>query len=135
MLYHFKKRKYPINLLQKAFDKVRVLNRQKLLDVDMKVDDTTMEEPPIVPLLTKYYPNCDPITGFVGRNWGILQRSSTTKDLSTCRLVAGYKHTKNLRDILVHAKIKKRKERVTDQPLMLTVNKCISGRAADIVMH
>ncbi len=91
------------------------MNHQKLLTVDKNVNEATTEDPPIVPLLTKYYPNCDPITGFVWRNWGILQRSSTTKDVSNCRLVIGYKRTKNVRDILVCAKFKK--------PLGSTTNK------------
>ena len=62
MLYHFKNQKYPISTLQKAFDKVRVLNRQELLKEtdDKDTEENAVDEPLIVPLLTKYYPNCDP---------------------------------------------------------------------------
>ena len=79
-------------------------------------------------MLTSFYPNCNPLSGIVKKNWGILEHSSTTKDISKYRLIVGYKRTKNLRDILVNAKIKPRQgsgETSTGKPLCETTNKCI----------
>ncbi len=127
LLYHFRRWKYPDKVLQNAFDRAFRQSKESLLHVDDEVSESIVA-PEISVLLTKYYPNFDPITKMVKRNWGILKRSSTTKELSKSRLIVGYRRTKNLRDILVNAKIKTREtsgETFTGKPLCETTNKCI----------
>ena len=54
----------------------------------------------------------------------IIQRFLTTKMLSKCRLVVGYRRPKNLRDLLVRAKIPVAKSQNLQLPRCMTTNKC-----------
>ncbi len=54
-----------------------------------------------------------PFTAIIHINWPILRRFSATKELSEKRIIFGYRKEKNLKDMLVHAKL----------PLVQTVNK------------
>ena len=107
LLAHSRHRGYPLETLQLAMDKVKNLNRMDVL-ADYKQEEETppdKEKENIVSLLTTYTPQCDDLAKLVKKNWGIVQRSSTTKQLAKARLVVGYRRPKNLRDQLVRARL------------------------------
>ena len=85
LLAHFQRRGYPVEVLQQAMDKVKELNRQNLLDIYNPAEEEApdKEREKLVSLLTDYTPlpsQCDDLVWIVRKNWGIVQKSSTTKD-------------------------------------------------------
>ncbi len=77
----------------------------------------------LVSLLTDYTPQSDDLAKLVKKNWGIVQRSSTTKNLAKNRAVIGYRRPKNLRDLVVRAKISQHSN-IERAPLSTTKNCC-----------
>ena len=90
-----------MDTLKQAFDKVKCLNRVDLL----RADNDLKEAEEVMALVTTYLPEFQELPKIVKRNWQLLERSSTTKKLSDCKLVVSYKRPQNLKDILVRAKL------------------------------
>ena len=70
----------------------------------------TDDEEAIFYLITTFNPMNDHLRDIVLKNWGILKRSSATKDLSMKKVVFGYRKCPNLKNILVRAKLKLKRE-------------------------
>ena len=79
------------------------MNREKLLSPPessaktMNLDNTF--------LVTTFNPDCTPLRDIVQQTWPVLGRTNTTEALFAKKPIFGYRRNKNLRDILVHAKI------------------------------
>ena len=101
----FFKRGYPIELLEKAATRARDLDRSELLKItlgDVKTIDTDM-----IYLITTYHPHDNNLKDIIYHNWEILGKSQATEELYHKRLRCGYRRPKNLRDLLVRAKVKR----------------------------
>ena len=122
ILYHFTKRGYPLDILQTALDKVHPIDRRTLLTAK----DTDGETEEIVALTTMYIPQFEELPRLVKKNWTLLQRSSTTKKIGDKKLITSYRRPKNLRDILVRARLPKitNEDRSAETPLCEHANKC-----------
>ena len=56
-------------------------------------------------LISTYHPHCNYLKEMVQKNWNLLGRNSTTEFLYQKRLICGYRRPKNLRDLLMKAKV------------------------------
>lgn len=80
----------------------------------------------MIPFITTYNPDFTSHKKIVEEDWELLPRSSTTKDLSEHGILFGYRRPKNLRDILVRAKVRPATG-IADQktkPKMKDIRKC-----------
>ena len=84
--------------MQKVIEKDRIT----LLEKKIKVDDKNMNNNLF--LTCTFRPNYQKIPTLVKKNWDILARSCTTKDLHTKDLKIGYRRPKNLKDFLVRSR-------------------------------
>jgi hypothetical protein len=102
MCRHFLRRNYPINIIEEALIKVRRLDRQELLK---QKTAPTKEANRNLFLITTFTPQDNKLSHIVKKNWSILGRTSTTQDLYNYNVIFGNRRNKNLRDLLVHAKL------------------------------
>ena len=116
ILHHFQERGYPLELLQHALDKVMPLDRMLLL----KATHETENEDDIVALVTTFVPQFSDLSTIVKRNWALLERSSTTKKMVGNKLIVSYRRPKNLKDILVRARLPKLRENNNDKTMKTT---------------
>ena len=72
--------------------------RQKARDLNRA------EQIPTVLVFT-YQPNFGGLQEICKNNWDLLKRSTATKELSEQKIIYGYRRPKNLKDILVRAKL------------------------------
>ena len=98
---YFLKRNYPTELLKEAAILARSKNRSELLQQKDKVNDDQDR----VFLITTYHPHDRSLVDIFHTNWSILGRSLTTEFLFKKKLMCGYRRPKNLRDLLVRAKV------------------------------
>ena len=98
---HFLRRKYPLDLIKEAALKARELDRDQLLSLKNK-EPTTNEN---VFLITTFHPYDNTLREIFFKNWKQLGRSPTTDFLQRKKLMCGYRRPKNLRDLLVRAKV------------------------------
>ena len=124
ILAHFQRRGYSVETLQAAMNKVKVIKREDLLRE--KTEEEEKQTDQVISIITSYTPQCNELPTLVKKNWGIVQRSSTTKNLAKRRLVVAYRRPKNLRDILVRAKLPDNNgtNNETSLPLSESANAC-----------
>ncbi|MCP3929684.1 MAG: GIY-YIG nuclease family protein, partial [Bacteroidetes bacterium] len=99
---HFQRRNYPIDLLVQAFELAKSKSRTELLNkpkIEEKLDNQT------VYLTTTHHPSSNFVPNLVRKNWPILGRNNTTMFLHNKKLISGYRRPKNLRDLLMRAKV------------------------------
>ena len=100
---HFKRRHYPMDLIEDAIIRARRLDRDVLLHPTTPAPPTTSMENLF--LVSHYNPDTSPLKEIVNNHWSLLGRSSCTESLYNKSVIYGHKRNKNLRDILVQAKI------------------------------
>ena len=108
---HFLRRGYPLSTLDKALSRVSTFTREQLLatDQDPPLDpdsDTPQTEQKKVFSITTFNPTGNPNKHILQNNWNMLGKSRTTLHLFEHRIIHGYRRCPNLRDKLVHAKLK-----------------------------
>ena len=103
ILFHFQKRGYPLDLLNKSLQRCLSHSRDELLSPLQHSDEKDDKSFILVTTFTLNFPAFEQI---VKRIWDLLVRSST-KQLYESRIMVGYRRPKNLRDMLVRAKIPK----------------------------
>ena len=125
LIYHFQCRGYPDNILQEGFIRAGEQHRINLLTEVRKSRDPNSD---IVMLTIDYVPGMTALQEITRRNWCLLERSSTTKDLAKCKMVVGYRRPKSLRNILVSTKIRREEPakpgRDDQRPLSTHANAC-----------
>ena len=104
----FLKRNYPIELLEKAAERARSLDRLMLLEPH--IGNTTTQDSDAIYLIMTYHPHDNSLKDLIYHNWEILGKSLATEELYHKKLRCGYRRPKNLRDLLVRAKVKRRPE-------------------------
>ena len=117
----FKIKNYPEKILQEALAKVESLNRNELIKKKEKQNRNPQEENTF--LTCTFRPNYQKVPKLVKKNWDILARSATTKNLHRTHLKIGYRRPKNLKEMLVKARTNYHPE--TDKS---PSNKCCEGR-------
>ena len=113
---HFVLRGYPSQSISKAFIKALDTPRDTLLTPKDK--DPTDVVPNI--LVTTYNPGFSGLKNVVTKNWDILGKSCTTRNIHNVSVLSAFRRPMNLNDYLVRAKLKP--ENKTSAP---TDNKCL----------
>ncbi len=107
MLEHFKRRGYPSSILDEASSKALQIERSTLLISKTKTTDK------IIPYVAEFNPSGPKINQAVQGNRRMLQHSSAGSELLEHRFLIAHKRPKNLRDILVRAKLPNNKPNKT----------------------
>ena len=105
MSKNFIKAEYPANVIRKAFSRVFHTDRTTLLNPSVKEEDDPNEGEERTFLITTFHPNFRECDKVVQQNWDILEKSSSTRPLLNLKLIKGNRRAKNLRDILVRARL------------------------------
>ncbi len=98
---HFIRRNYPSSIIDEAIELARSKNRPDLLKSVHKNEDSQNK----VFLITTHHPEHNFVPKLTKKNWPILGRNNTTMFLHKKELICGYRRPKNLRDLLMRAKI------------------------------
>ena len=93
---------YPKKLVQEALIKAQEKNRETLLEP--RLPPVGEKEFPLVSVST-YQPNFGGLEKIIKKNWDILSRSTATRNLNEKRVIFAYRRPKNLKDLLVRAKL------------------------------
>ena len=96
-------RGYPINILLSAQDKVRLLNWDNLLESTATLE--TQENSQRFFPITSYHPEGNILKQVISTSWDLLSRSCATRDIHDSKIIYGHSRNKNLRDLLVKAKV------------------------------
>jgi len=100
---HFHRRGYPSSIIEDALIRARRMSRDDLLNPQPKVVPS-LETQPLFAIST-YTPGEQPLRNIIQDNWPILGRTNTTANLHSKETIFGYRRNKNLRDLLVGAKL------------------------------
>jgi len=121
MCKHFHRRKYPSDLIEKAVIDVRRKDRSELLKPKIEPLAEIQTNPDLflisIQIISTYNPGNNPLNKIVKDNWPLLGRTNTTETLHCSRVVFGHRRNKNLRDILVHAKLGSGNKSKTVKPM------------------
>ena len=99
----FHKANYPDDIIQTGFNKAYYLDRSSLLHKETS-NNKTKDDPKIF-LITDHHPSFRAVLDIVSNNWDMLDNSSSTRPLLQIPVVRGFRRPKNLRDLLVRAKL------------------------------
>ena len=105
LAFYFHKADYPSELLQLSFERAYLQDRKTLLVNQDKDNDKRSHENSLF-LITTYHPTFNEVNRVVSSNMDLLDKSSSTRPALQAKLIRGYRRCKNLRDILVRAKLK-----------------------------
>ncbi len=108
--------------------KVAMVTRSDLLEKERTLGPTRdmkkrLQENSLF-LITTNSPEYSGINDLVRENWDILKRSSTTKILAETRIIFGYRRPKNLKDLLIQAKLPALNQPKRRVPHCEFANKC-----------
>ena len=96
---------YPIALRNSAFERARANKRTDLLQPKGKGVGEKGNEKKRTFLTTTYIPSFDGLRTQVSKTWDLLDRANSTRPIHERGLTIGYRRPKNLRDILVKARL------------------------------
>ena len=98
-------RNYKPKIIQDAFVRIRGITREQAL---MRVEKKGNERKP--PPVVTYHPSLPPVAKLVRKFWGVMTKENPgLKKIFKAPSVVAYRRSKNLRDMLVRAKLAKRK--------------------------
>ena len=100
----FHKAHYPDDIIQSGFDKAFQTNREDLLKRPSNRNKDDKSDPPLH-LITDYHPSFRAVLDIVSNNWDMLDNSSSTRPILQIPVVRGFRRPKNLRDLLVRARL------------------------------
>ena len=98
-------RDYHYKIIDEAFHKLKNLDRKKAIEkVETKNEQKT-------PLVTKFHPNLPGISKIIRKHWEVMvKEDSRMARIFPTPSVVAYKRPKNLKDILVRAKVSNRRK-------------------------
>ena len=105
MSKNFIKADYPPGVIREAFKKVFHLDRKTLLNQTLVEEEDKDVEPDKTFLITTFHPNFRECNNIIHKNWDLFDKSSSTRPSLKLNLIKGNRRAKNLRDILVRAKL------------------------------
>ena len=99
----FHRANYPDEVIQTSFDKAYIIERDSLFERD----DSKNKDPydPKLFLITDFHPSYRAVLDIVSRNWDMLDNSSSTRPLLHVPVVRGFRRPKDIRALLVRAKL------------------------------
>ena len=121
LVKYFTVRDYPTKELLTHMRKVLELDRQDLLSNSNgdKTNTQDQDSQKSLYFITEFNP-CNPaIESIIMKYWPILGRSSATRPLTQYKIIFGYRRARNIKDYLVHAKL-----RPMDTTLIRSLPKC-----------
>ena len=121
MAYHFHLADYPDNLIQSSFERAFLQERDQLLEP--KPDKVGSQDERLF-LITTHHPTFRCVNEILTKNMELLGKSSSTRPILETDLVQGFRRCKNLRDILVQAKLKPANNQGNAPSAISTTNKC-----------
>ena len=101
----FHKANYPDNIIQSGFDKAFYMDRQVLLNRPSNNSLNNDQFDPKLFLITDFHPSFRAVLDIVSNNWDMLDNSSSTRPILQIPVVRGFRRPKNLRDLLVRARL------------------------------
>ena len=101
----FHRANYPDEIIQTGFDKAYALNRDDLLNRPSNTSRSKNTKDPRLYLITDYHPSFRAVLDIVSNNWDVLDNSSSTRPILQIPVVRGFRRPKNLRDLLVRARL------------------------------
>ena len=99
----FHKANYPDEVIQTSFDKAYIIDRETLFQRD--TSKPVESKDPKLFLITDYHPSYRAVLDIVSQNWDMLDNSSSTRPLLHIPVIRGFRRPKNIRDLLVRAKL------------------------------
>ena len=100
----FHRAHYPDDIIQSGFDKAFEKDRDSLLNRPSNNSRTSNKDPKLF-LITDYHPSFRAVLDIVSNNWDVLDNSSSTRPILPIPIVRGFRRPKNLRDMLVRARL------------------------------
>ena len=101
----FHRANYPDAIIQSGFDKAYAMDRDNLLKKPSNNSGTTNKNDPRLYLITDYHPSFRAVLDIVSNNWDVLDNSSSTRPILQIPVIRGLRCPKNLRDLLVRARL------------------------------
>ena len=105
MVKYFLDRGYPQELITSSLAKAQNQDRSELL-TPKNTDLSQPTKNDSLFAISTYHPSFDGLKTTINTHWDYLTRNMTTRSIHTQRKIFGYRRPKNLRDILVQAKMK-----------------------------
>ena len=105
LAFYFHKADYPLDLIQKSFERAYAQDRQMLITPKSDTTIVDGEKKDGLFLITTHHPTFHEVNNIVTSNLDLLDRSSSTRPIVQTQITRGFRRCKNLRDILVRAKI------------------------------
>ena len=102
---YFHKADYPVELIQSSFERAYIQDRCMLLAPIPDTPNHTEDQDDTLFLITTHHPTFREVNNIVSSNLDLLDRSSSTRPIVQTKITRGFRRCKNLRDILVRAKI------------------------------
>ena len=121
MAYHFHLADYPDSLIQSSFERAYLQERDLLLEPKPDKIDSDQDR---LFLITTHHPTYRHVNNIVNKNMELFNKSSSTRPILHTDLVQGFRRCKNLRDILVQAKLKPVNNHGNVPNSISTTNKC-----------
>ena len=100
---HFIRRGYPQQLIEGSLIKARRQSREQLLT--SPTASSTEGTDNMIYIINTYQPGFPGLKQTIHINWSFLNRANETKSLNQTPLVFGHRRSKNLREMLVRAKL------------------------------
>ena len=96
---------YPKSVIEDALERISRISRQQALQA--KPNKTSEDR---IPLTLTYHPLSMPIKRIIYQNFDILQTNKDTKAIFTKPPLMAFRRDSNLRDILVHSRLKRKED-------------------------
>ena len=121
MGHHFLRADYPANIVQEAFSRAYHKDRATLLNPPPR---ETEEDTTNIFLITTYHPGGRILGDVVKQNWDMLDKSSSTREILNWKTTQGFRRPKNIRDILVKARVEDPSQPKTTNTNNITRKRC-----------
>ncbi len=120
---HFTRRKYPDRIITDAIERARSQDRHSLLyNTNVRNDNSEKR----FYIIDTYNPSNPNLKCIIKNNWGLLAKSIATRDLHSKKVIFGHRRPKNLKDLLVRARLPSPSKR-TNLGQSGRISKCPDG--------
>ena len=118
---YFHRADYPAELIQSSFERAFLQDRTILITPKEETETPTDDN---LYLITTHHPTFFEVNKIVSNNLELLDGSSSTRPILQTKLIRGFRRCKNLRDILVRAKIMPSNNMGENEPMRANNHKC-----------
>ena len=122
MAYHFHNAGYPNKLIQESFERAFYQDGDALLIP--KPDTKAVRDDNKLFLITTHHPTFRGVINVVSKNKELLDKSSSTRPILQVGIIHGFRRCKNLRDLLVRAKLQPDSNQGKNPGMTSGSNKC-----------